>query len=147
MDVSVGDHPVSVLLIGAYNCDRLLVHEVFRALGWRLFEAPDRRHALQYLDRHPIEVVVAESDVPNWSWKKILRDVRTLPAPPQLIVASRTADDYLWAEVLNCGGYDVLPQPFVRDELERVIASAHRHFDRKPIQSKRPAAVTAAGAA
>jgi hypothetical protein len=31
--------------------------------------------------------------------------------------------------VLNIGGYDVLAQPLRRDEVERVIAAARRHFD------------------
>jgi hypothetical protein len=48
------------------------------------------------------------------------------------VVTSRTADDYLWAEVLNVGGYDVLAQPLERDEVERVVASARRHFDVRP---------------
>jgi hypothetical protein len=43
-------------------------------------------------------------------------------------VASRADDDFLWAEIVNFGGYDVLPHPFERDELKRVVASAHRHF-------------------
>jgi len=55
-------------------------------------------------------------------------DLRDLPDPPQLVVTSRTADDYLWSEVLNCGGYDVLPRPLNRDEVERVVAAAGRHY-------------------
>jgi hypothetical protein len=51
-----------------------------------------------------------------------------LAKPPQLIVTSRTADESLWAEVLNIGGYDVMALPFERLEVERVIASASRHF-------------------
>jgi DNA-binding response OmpR family regulator len=57
-----------------------------------------------------------------------LNDLRSLTKPPQLIVTSRTADESLWAEVLNVGGYDVMAQPFEQYEVERVIASAHRHF-------------------
>jgi DNA-binding response OmpR family regulator len=119
---------VSALLVGEYKIDRLLVRDLFRKLGWRLFEARDRRQAWRCLERNPVHVVIAESDVPRWSWKRVLRDLRRLMPPPQLIVASRTADDYLWAEVLNIGGYDVLPQPFERDEVERVVASAGRHY-------------------
>ena len=55
--------------------------------------------------------------------------MRNLNEPPQLIVTSRTADDHLWAEVLNIGGFDVLAQPLERDEVERVVSSARRHFD------------------
>jgi DNA-binding response OmpR family regulator len=121
------DHAVNALAIGAFENDRSLLYTVFRDAGWRLFEAHDRRRALQYLDRNPIDVVIAESDFPNWNWRKVLNDIRRFEKPPQLIVTSRTADDYLWAEVLNIGGYDVLPQPLDRDEVERVIAAAHRH--------------------
>jgi DNA-binding response OmpR family regulator len=121
------DATVTALAVGEFSQDRLLLHDIFRSLGWRLFEASDRRRALHCLERQPVQVVVAEADLPNWNWKKVLSDIRRLSPTPQLIVTSRTADDYLWAEVLNIGGYDVLPQPFERDEVERVIAAAHRH--------------------
>jgi DNA-binding response OmpR family regulator len=121
---------VSALMVGEYDSDRVLVHDLFRKLGWRLFEARDRRRALDYLDRHPVQVVLAESGTPRWSWKRVLSDLRRLAHPPQLIVTSRTADDSLWAAVLNMGGYDVLARPFEPDEVERVVASARRHYDR-----------------
>src|SRR3982751_4562120 len=116
-----------VLAIGEFIADRLLLHDVCRNSGWKLIEARDRRHAMKVLERKPVHVVIAEADLPNWKWKNILGDLRRLVQTPQLIVTSRTADDYLWAEVLNLGGYDVLPQPFERDEVERVVASAYRH--------------------
>lgn len=124
------DHLVSALAVGTFESDRLLLQDVFRLAGWHLFEARDRRRAMECLERNPVHVVIAESEVPNWSWKKVLSDLRRLAKPPELIVASRTADDYLWAEVLNIGGYDVLPQPLQREETERVIAAAHRHHSR-----------------
>jgi DNA-binding response OmpR family regulator len=144
----VNDNPLSALLIGEFATDRLLVHDIFRSHGWRLFEAHDRRHALEFLGRHPLQVVIAESELPAWNWKRILSDLRRMAPSPQLVVTSRTADDYLWAEVLNVGGYDVLPQPLLRDEVERVVASARRHYDvqlRKDIRAviSAPAAITA----
>ena len=126
---------VSVLAIGEFGSDRMLLHDVVRRAGWRLLEASDRRRALRFLERMPVHVVLAESDLPNWDWKKVLHDLRRLAQPPQLVVTSRTADDYLWAEVLNIGGYDVLPQPLERDELERVVAAARRQYCRMPAQS------------
>ena len=67
--------------------------------------------------------------LPKWPWKRVLQDLRRMSVPPQLVVTSPLADDALWAEVLNWGGYDVLAEPFERNEVERVIASARRHFD------------------
>jgi len=126
------DFAVSALLVGEFATDRLLLHDIFRVRGWRLFEARDRRRAIHCLVRNPVQVVIAESEPAGWNWKRILRHLRRLAPAPQLVVASRTADDYLWAEVLNVGGYDVLIQPLERDEVERVVASARRHYDEKP---------------
>jgi len=120
---------VSALLIGDYEAERLLIHDVFRKSGWRLFEARDRRTALRCLDRNAVHVVVSKKEVRDWTWKGLLNDLRRLVRPPQLIVTSQLADETLWAEALNWGAYDVLAEPLQRDEVERVIASARRHFD------------------
>ena len=68
---------LSALLVGEYKGDRLLVHQVFRRLGWKLFEARDRRRAMECLDKNSVQVVIAESDVPNWNWKRVLTDLGT----------------------------------------------------------------------
>jgi DNA-binding response OmpR family regulator len=141
MDGAARESSVSALLVGEYATDRPLVHKVFRDSGWTLFEARSRRRAIKCLERNPVHVVIVEWDVPSWNWKKVLRDLGRLAHPPQLIVTSRTADDYLWAEVLNVGGYDVLPQPLASDEVERVIASARRHFDPQPMPAARQTAL------
>src|SRR5690348_9315600 len=95
------EYVISALAIGEFSNDRLLLHDVFAKPGWRLFEARDRRRALHCLEHNPVHVVLTECDMPNWSWKRVLSDLRRLANPPQLIVTSRTADDYLWSEVLN----------------------------------------------
>lgn len=55
---------------------------------------------------------------------RILRHAQAQSQPPKLIVASRLADERLWAEVLNLGGYDLLVKPFVADEVQRVVSLA-----------------------
>ena len=51
-------------------------------------------------------------------------ELRTLPDPPFLIVASRLADERLWAEALNLGAYDVLAKPFDSTEVTRIVGMA-----------------------
>ncbi len=123
---------VSAMLVGEFGNDRLLLHDIFRNLGWRLLEAHKRRDGMRHLGSSLVEVVVAERDSSHWNWKKILNDFRRLARPPLLIVTSRLADDALWSEALNLGAHDVLAQPFDRDEVERVIASACRRFKFQP---------------
>lgn len=127
------ENSLSALLVGEYKGDRLLVQEVFRKFGWKLFEARDRKRAIECLDRNSVHVVIAESDLPNWNWKRVLNDLRRRAKPPQLVVTSRQADEALWSEVLNIGGYDVMAQPLDSHEVERVISSARRHYDYRPL--------------
>jgi hypothetical protein len=120
---------LSALLVGEYEVDDgNLVREVFKKLGWRLFEAQDREFSMECLEHNPVQVVISKADMANWNWRHVLDDLQELAKPPQLIVTSRTAEESLWAEVLNIGGYDVMALPFERFEVERVIASAYRHF-------------------
>jgi hypothetical protein len=120
---------VSALLVGEYDvADRLLVRQVFQKCGWRLFEAPEKRRAALCLECNPVQVVIAEPDVPNWNWKSMLLDLQQHAHPQQLVVTVPGADKSLWAEVLNLGGYDVLARPLWSEELERVVAAAARHF-------------------
>lgn len=120
---------VCALLVGAEPASRLAMLDIFRNAGWRLYQARDRKRAFEHLESRPVQVVLANAHIPTWPWKTALQDLRRLARPPQLVVTSRLADESLWAEVLNWGAYDVLAEPFHRDEVERVIASARRHFD------------------
>jgi DNA-binding NtrC family response regulator len=69
-------------------------------------------------------VVICEGDLGCGSWKDALDAIRKLGKPPLLIVSSMHADEYLWAEALNLGAYDVLAKPFSRAEVTRVVDGA-----------------------
>jgi DNA-binding response OmpR family regulator len=136
---------VSALLVGDHGNDGMLVRDVCRQQGWRLFEASDGRGAMGLLEREAVQVVIAECDSAGAGWQWLLDALRVLPDLPQLVVTSRTADDFLWSEVLNRGGYDVLPRPLNRGEVERVMAGAGRHF--RSLQGWLPQALAAGTAA
>ena len=61
-------------------------------------------------------MVICERDLQQGSWKDLLEHTQRVANPPFMIVASLHADDYLWAEALNLGAYDVLAKPFDRTE-------------------------------
>jgi hypothetical protein len=79
------------------------------------------REGLAYLRGNDTPVVICERDLADGNWKLVLNGFDGLPMPPNLIVTSRLADDELWAEVLNLGGYDVLAQPFDTEEVYRIV--------------------------
>jgi len=71
-----------------------------------------------------VSIVMCEYDLLPGSWMELLDVADRLPAPLPVIVTSRTADERMWAEVLNMGGYDVLLKPFRSEEVIRTLTSA-----------------------
>jgi DNA-binding NtrC family response regulator len=94
---------------------------------WKIEAAPSLRSAVPALGKGGLQIVVCEKNLGNDSWRDMLDYVRRQPDPPSLIVTSRVADDYLWAEALNLGAYDVLAAPFEPAEVVRVLSSAWLH--------------------
>lgn len=67
-------------------------------------------------------IVICDRDLRDGDWRELWDILARDPMPPMFIVTSRLADDALWAEVLNIGGYDLLLKPF---RAEEVIRMAH----------------------
>jgi hypothetical protein len=62
-------------------------------------------------------------------WKDVLAAGQGATREPLLIVTSLRADDRLWSEVLNLGGFDLLMKPFDKNEFSRVVEMAWRHWN------------------
>ena len=84
------------------------------------------QEAAEFLCRESVPVIFCERDLPDGSWKYLLSYTAELKDPPALIVTSQLADEYLWAEVLNIGGYDVLAKPFREPEVRHTLEWALR---------------------
>ena len=117
-----------VLSVSPMEEDSRALGELIAPSHCTLQPARDRDHARSLLDQHAVAVVVSEQDLPDGTWRNVQEDLRQLPEPPVLVVASRSADERLWLEVLESGGFDVLVKPWRPDEVRRVLASALRRY-------------------
>ena len=95
---------------------------------WKRLTTSGLQWATKLLRRNQIPITICERDLQPGSWKDLLEQTAIMPHSPLLIVTSRSADESLWAEVLNLGGWDVLAKPFDRTEVIRVIEAAWRHW-------------------
>jgi len=103
--------------------DHAALRRVIDHTQWRIVTAGTCREAFKILDRANTLLIFCESSLRDGTWKEILAHIADKPEPPLLVVTSRIADNYLWAEVLNLGGYDVLAKPFAENEIRQVLAS------------------------
>jgi len=115
---------ISILLIGPPDSRRCALRNILAPPQWEIREAATYREAVRILDNRRIAVTICDTEIEDGNWQVLLADLQNRANPPNLIVSSRLADERLWAEVLNLGGYDVLVQPFDRGEVLRVARMA-----------------------
>jgi two-component system nitrogen regulation response regulator GlnG len=122
------ERTVTVLTVGDAADEHVSLRSILTHSNWRLFEAASCAEARAILERQRVSVVVCDELLPDGDWKQVLRTVEALPVSPPLIVTARNADDLLWSEVLNLGGYDLLPKPFDFNEVVRAVGIAWLHW-------------------
>ncbi len=119
----------AVLAVSPLPADRLHLRAILSQGRWKLHEASTCGEAVAFLRDHSVPVLLSERDHADGNWEELLNATATLPAPPKLIVFSRLADESLWAEVLNMGGFDVLMTPFEPEEVLRVTFAAWSNWE------------------
>ena len=117
---------VELLTIRTPSRDYLSLRSILFHTNWLVHWVADLYEATIFLEDHAVPVVVCPRDLPDATWGELLDAVRRLPNPPNVLVYSDEADQGFGIEVLNAGGYDLLPTPFQRDEVLRAISVACR---------------------
>lgn len=123
--------PIVGIYIGASDGDFWDLNHIFSRRGWVLSLARNREQALAQCSFHKASHVIYEHCPRDRGWIDVLDVVSSGEQAQSFILASRTADEELWADVLNRGGYDVLLMPFDEVEVWRIISSAWRYMKRR----------------
>jgi DNA-binding response OmpR family regulator len=112
---------VRILSVSASPADHAALRRIIDASGWRFATADTCGEAIREYCRNRARVVFCERSLPDGEWKDILERISGLGDPPRFAVISRLADERLWFEVLDLGGYDVLSKPLVEEEVRNVL--------------------------
>jgi len=124
--------PREVLAVNLREEDHRLLRGILAESNWILYTVATIAETRRFLEHRTVPVVLSDSDLPDGNWRDLLADLEKSPRPPQLVVTSALADEYLWAEVLNLGGCDVLLKPFDSLEVLRVFNHASRIWHDEP---------------
>ncbi len=122
----------TVLAVFSFAEDRYSLQTIFGCSHWNLQlqftrSFPETEIALKLSS---FEVVISESRLcDGYRWTDLLHVMQKLQYPPPLIVADRLADESLWAEVLNLGGFDLLTKPFDEKEVMHAVSTARRRYE------------------
>ena len=134
---------VGPALLAVPGCpqERDFLRQLFGQSGWEVHLAQTFQEVLTAAREKRVGVLLSESRFSDGHcWKDLLDEIQRLESPPMLIVTDRLADERLWAEVLNLGGYDLLLKPFDPDEALRVVNSAWASWNLNRVTSRHQAA-------
>ncbi len=109
--------PSSLLAVLPAEDDREAIEGIVAPCRWTVYGAATCEEAIRLARRTRPRVILCDAELPDGGWRRIWKALSIGPRPPLLIVASRNADERLWTQVLNAGGYDVLPKPFRAEEV------------------------------
>ena len=104
--------------------DRTALQRIIGPCRWELQWKRTCGEAIDAFRRTSPAIVICDRDLPDGDWRQLWDILAREPRPPMFIVTSRLADDALWAEVLNVGGYDLLLKPFLAEEVIRMVHAA-----------------------
>ena len=115
---------ITVMLIMARE-RRLSLLETLEVSGIYVLPVCDCSEARRMLESQlQVQVVLTDRALPDGDWRAVLEIVAQERANVQVVVCSRLRDHQLVIDVLEQGAYDVLIEPYQREEIRRVLESA-----------------------
>ena len=115
---------MAVLAVTSSQPDRERLQAIADREGWDFLCASDFHSALSELGRRNIPVILCDRDLPEQNWRDSIRTLLAAVRQPCVILTSSVNDSYLWQEVIQHGGYDVLPKPFHEEQVISTIRRA-----------------------
>jgi DNA-binding NtrC family response regulator len=117
---------IQLLAITRTHETRARLREIAAAYDWSISIVESAAEAVATLARAAAPLVICDRDLPEEDWHDVLDRIAALPHPACVLLASQVTDQYLWDEVIQHHGYDVVLKPFQADELRRVVTFAWR---------------------
>jgi DNA-binding response OmpR family regulator len=115
---------IAVLILSPCEKTRASLLSICAGHQITVYEATDFRQAVTLFNRHAPPVVICNSD-----WRDFIEIAVAARQRTSVIVTAPFADEALWAEVLNLGGFDVLAQPLDSNEVIRTVQAAFRRSE------------------
>jgi DNA-binding NtrC family response regulator len=120
---------ITVIGLAFTDEDRRLLSSVCRARQWNVLFADSCDKARAALDQHRAAVILCDRDLPGGEWRDAVQALASFPYRACVLLISRVVDDYLWNEVVQRGGYDVLLKPLREEDVVREVKLAWSYWN------------------
>ena len=113
----------ALLIMSGERCTQLLDH--LQGMQAEVRTAAGCAEALDLLRDDPnVNLVLTNLYLPDGAWYDVLSRVLERHAHAKVVVCLHVADERLWTQVLEAGGFDVLVEPYQECEVRRILHAA-----------------------
>lgn len=122
-----GDRKISrtpVIALAVSDHDREVLTGISKHEPWEMHFAESRVEAWDAMTRLSSPLVLYDRDWPDAEWRTSVQTFASSLQRPCVILTSRVADEYLWQELIRCGGHDLLAKPLRVEDVTRALKLA-----------------------
>ena len=122
-----GANPIRVLIAEDELHLGAILEQFLAARGHAVTRVHNGREALESVQGQPLDVALVDLVMPEVDGLEVLRQVRQLPMPPEVLVVSGNGTSETAMTALQLGAYDVLPKPYRMAQIDLVVRRAHAY--------------------
>jgi FixJ family two-component response regulator len=116
-----------VLLASERHDDYQVLQALLHDTKWSVARALSWNEVSRFCESAAHPVVLVDRHFQGSNWQSTVSSLLDPAANRCVILLSDVSDPYLWNELVQQGGFDVLARPFERHEVLRALAFAQRH--------------------
>lgn len=116
--------PLRLLLLSDSEEDHEFVRVAAQRYGWDALLLHRCEDALPHLRVGAFSIIICDRDLPGFDWRDTVEMLVASAPDASVLLTSPVNDDFLWQEVIQRGGYDVLVKPFEMQGFSHTIDQA-----------------------
>ncbi len=117
---------LSILVVSMFLGDRLLLEQLGKQRDWELKFTNSAREGFALASRNRFELILCDRNQVGHPWREVMGRLAAVSPRSCILLVSPVNLDYLWGDVLQQGGYDVLTRPLREKAVLDVFDAAVR---------------------
>lgn len=129
---AMDDQPnIGVLVVDDQEMVRGMCRQIIESLGFRPILAESGHEALELLDRHPVDIVLADLKMPGMSGIELLDSIKARNPRVEVVIMTGYASVSSAVQAMKLGASDYIVKPFSSEEMKLVVERLARTLDLK----------------
>jgi DNA-binding response OmpR family regulator len=115
-----------VLALSVHIDDRLLLEGLRRRHDWEFRFTCSPELGLQVASQTHYDLILCDRNQPGYPWREVMERLAACSPRSCIVLVSDVSGDYVWGDVLQQGGYDVLVRPISEASVLQAVQAVIR---------------------